>query len=143
MGKELDPRYNGWADKVRKGAAILRKGDEVGKRMEVVGEEGVAIEDMIVYLKSELFEFTYLQQNAFDKEDCYCPLNRQIEMFRLLQSVFDARFDFDAHDAARAFFLALQNEIKNINFLPYHGEHYREAIEAVAKKIESKKRNGI
>ena len=34
--------------------------------------------DMIIFLKSELYEFCYLQQNAFDKEDAYCPLERQI-----------------------------------------------------------------
>ena len=58
---------------VKKAARILREGDEIGKRMEVVGEEGISFNDMITYLKSELYEFSYLQQNAFDKEDAYCP----------------------------------------------------------------------
>ncbi len=31
---------------------------------------------MIIYLKSELYDFCYLQQNAFDKEDAYCPLEQ-------------------------------------------------------------------
>ena len=75
-------RLPGWTEKVKKAASILKTGDEIGKRMEVVGEEGVAIYDMVIYLKSELYEFCYLQQNAFDKEDSYCPLERQIEMFK-------------------------------------------------------------
>ncbi len=103
--------------------------------MEVVGEEGVAIDDMVLYLKSELYEFCYLQQNAFDKEDAYCPLKRQIEMFHLIQRIFDTKFEFDAQDAARSFFLNLQNEIKNINFLPYHSHKYKEAIAAVEEKL--------
>ncbi|EKE08247.1 MAG: hypothetical protein ACD_17C00266G0001 [uncultured bacterium] len=115
---------------------ILRKGDEIGKRMEVVGEEGVAMEDMILYLKSELYEFSYLQQNAFDKEDAYCSLERQIEMFRLIQKVFEGKFLFDAHDAARSFFLTLQNELKNINFLPFHTQKYHDAIAAVETKLK-------
>ena len=36
---------------VRKAERFLHKGDEIGKRMEVVGEEGLPIEDMVVYLK--------------------------------------------------------------------------------------------
>ncbi|HSX26482.1 MAG TPA: V-type ATP synthase subunit A [Chlamydiales bacterium] len=140
VGEELNAHLPGWADKVRHAASILQRGDEIGKRMEVVGEEGVAIDDMVLYLKSELYEFCYLQQNAFDKEDCYCPLKRQVEMFTLLQKIFDIRFEFDVHDAARGFFLNLQNEIKNINFLPFHSEKYREAMTAVEEKINQKKK---
>lgn len=134
-GKELDAKLENWAEKVRLSAEILRNGDEIGKRMEVVGEEGIALSDMIVYLKSELYEFCYLQQNAFDKEDAYCPLERQIEIFRLIQRIFETRFEFDAHDLARSFFLGLQNEIKNMNFLPYRSQSYNQAMEAVVQKL--------
>lgn len=138
VGHELNPRLSNWASKVKSSGQILRKGDEIGKRMEVVGEEGVAIDDMIIYLKGELYEFCYLQQNAFDKEDTYCPLERQIEMFRLIQMIFEAKFHFDVHDAARGFFLELQNEIKNINFLPFHTQKYHDAMAAVEAKIKEK-----
>jgi V/A-type H+/Na+-transporting ATPase subunit A len=138
VGDELNPRLAHWADKVKGTAQIIRKGDEIGKRMEVVGEEGVAIDDMILYLKSELYEFCYLQQNAFDKEDTYCPLERQIEMFALIQKIFEARLQFDVHDAARSFFLNLQNELKNINFLPFHTQKYHDAMAAIEAKIKEK-----
>lgn len=139
-GKELSKYLPGWADKVKSSSQILRKGDEIGKRMEVVGEEGVAIGDLIVYLKSELYEFCYLQQNAFDKEDAYCPLERQIEMFGLIQQIFSLKFDFDSHDAARTFFLGLQNELKNINFIPFRSQRYTEAMATVTEKIQSAKK---
>lgn len=138
VGHELNQRLPHWAAKVRNSAHILRKGDEIGKRMEVIGEEGVAIDDMVTYLKSELYEFCYLQQNAFDKEDTYCPLERQIEMFRLIQQIFEAKFQFDVHDEARSFFLNLQNELKNINFLPFHTQKYHDAMAAIEVKIQEK-----
>jgi V/A-type H+-transporting ATPase subunit A len=143
VGKELDTRLHSWAKRVRKSEEILRKGDEIGKRMEVVGEEGVALDDMILYLKSELYEFAYLQQNAFDKEDAYCSLERQIEMFRLIQHLFDAEFEFDAHDAARSFFLNLQNDVKNINFLPFRSEAYEREWKAAEEKINSRKKGEV
>ena len=139
-GLELNPRLNHWADKVKAASEILQKGDEIGKRMEVVGEEGVSLEDMVVYLKSELYEFCYLQQNAFDKEDAYCPLERQIEMFKVIQVIFEAEFDFDVHDEARSFFLNLQNAIKNINFLPFHSQRYLDAMAAALETINAKKK---
>jgi len=137
VGEELQAKYPGWTEKVLRSAKILRESDEIGKRMEVVGEEGVAMDDMLTFLKGELYEFCYLQQNAFDKEDAYAPLDRQMEMFRLIQNIFDAKFDFAAHDEARSFFLTLQNDLKNINFLSYRSEKYKHAILAVEQKIEA------
>ncbi len=138
VGEELNHRYPGWTERVLLSANILRASDEIGKRMEVVGEEGIAIDDMLTFLKGELYEFCYLQQNAFDKEDAYAPLERQMEMFRIIQNIFDAKLVFEAHDEARSFFLNLQNELKNINFLPFRSEKYKAAIRNVEQKIESK-----
>jgi len=135
VGTALNARCAHWADKVHLTASILLRSDEIGKRMEVVGEAGVALEDMLVYLKGELYDFCYLQQNAFDKEDAYCPLERQIEMFSLIHKIFSTRLAFDTHDAARGFFLSLQNELKNINFLPFRSERYAAAVRAVEEKL--------
>lgn len=135
VSDELDSKVKGWGSMVKRAGKFLRDGDEIGKRMEVVGEEGIALSDMIVYLKSELYEFAYLQQNAFDKEDAYCPLDRQIPLFKLVSKIFDADFHFDGHDAARSFFLDLQNEVKNMNFMPFKSERYEKAFARIEEKI--------
>src|ERR1700721_1598135 len=93
--------------------------------MESVCEEGTTLDDMVVYLKAELYDFSYLQQNAFDKEDAYCPMDRQIELFLLINKIFDKRFKFTSHDAARQYFLTLQNDIKNMNFMQFHSSRYK------------------
>lgn len=129
--KELEQSVDDWGTKVKRADWFLRKGDEVRKRMEVVGEEGISIEDLLIYLKAELYDFSYLQQNAFDAEDAYCPLKRQIDLFQLINQVFDTPFKFRSHDEAREFFLNLQNQIKNINFLPYESEEYKRALAAI------------
>ena len=60
------------------------------------------------------------------KRTAYCPLERQIPLFRLDRIGFSkCPFAFDSHDAARSFFLELQNEIKNMNFLPFNSERYQ------------------
>lgn len=132
MGKKVQ----GWGKQIKKALSFLKRGDDISKRMEVVGEEGTSMQDMIVYLKSELYEFSYLQQNAFDKEDSYCPLERQIPLFELIQSIFDAEFRFDLHDQARSFFLELQNEIKNMNFMPFESDQYKQLFKNIKQKIE-------
>ena len=91
--------------------------------------------DLIVYLKSELYEFSYLQQNAFDKEDAYCPLDRQISLFELIQKIFSCNFNFDEHDEARNFFISLQNDIKNMNFMTFESDAYKEAFLSIENRI--------
>lgn len=136
VGGELEHKVSGWGKMVKRAAKILREGDEIGKRMEVVGEEGVTLQDMMVYLKAELYEFAYLQQNAFDKEDAYSPLERQIPLFNLINKIFEGNFDFASHDEARAFFLELQNETKNMNFMPFKSDRYQRSFTRIEEKIE-------
>jgi V/A-type H+/Na+-transporting ATPase subunit A len=136
VGSEFGKGTEGWVDKVKNAGKMLRNGDEIEKRMEVVGEEGVVIEDMITYLKSELYDFCYLQQNSFDREDAYCPLKRQVPLFNLVCKIFDTDFEFKTHEEARNFFLNLQNAIKNMNFMHFESQEYHKAFAEVEKTVE-------
>ena len=142
VAKELSHQIEGWDEMVKKARRILFEGNEIGKRMEVVGEEGTALSDMMTYLKAELYDFSYLQQNAFDKEDAYCPLKRQIPLFVLINRIFDTPFTFPSHDKAREFFLQLQNHIKNMNFMPFQSEPYQRAFAAIEEMIGQAQKSG-
>ncbi|MFZ0566311.1 MAG: V-type ATP synthase subunit A [Chlamydiales bacterium] len=133
--KQLEETVEGWGKMVKRAAHLLKVGDEIGKRMEVVGEEGVALGDMIVYLKAELFDFSYLQQNAFDKVDAYCPLERQIPLFQLINFIFETSFDFPGHDKAREFFLNLQGKIKTMNSLVFETDEYKKAFSEIQDMV--------
>ena len=136
VAKQLESEAPGWGERVLLAGRLLREGDEIGKRMEVVGEEGTAIEDMVIYLKAELYDFAYLQQNAFDAEDAYCPKERQIPLFTLISRVLEGEFRFDTHEKAREYFLSLQNEIKNMNFLPFKSDRYNAALQRIEAMID-------
>lgn len=139
VSKDLNSELEGWGEMVKRANQFLHSGSEIGKRMEVVGEEGISMDDLLVYLKAELYDFSYLQQNAFDKEDAYCPLNRQVALFDLINKVFDTKFDFNVHDEARQFFLSLQNQIKNMNFMPFESDSYNEAVAKIHEMIAEAK----
>lgn len=136
VAKQLEKEVIGWGDMVKRAEKFLREGNEIGKRMEVVGEEGTALSDFVTYLKAELYDFSYLQQNAFDKEDAYCPLKRQMLLFELINRIFLTPFKFKKHDEAREFFLRLQNEIKNLNFTPFETELFRKQLQKIEEMIE-------
>lgn len=136
VGKELEEHIDGWTGMVRKGERFLRLGDEVAKRMEVVGEEGTAIEDLVIYLKAELYDFSYLQQNMFDPQDRFCPQKKQIPLFLLVNKIFDVPFSFTTHDEARKYFLTLQNNLKDLHYLEDDSEEYKQAYAAVEQILD-------
>ena len=135
VGIELSDVMPDWVSTVKLTAKNLHDGDEIRKRMEVVGEEGIAMDDMITYLKAELYDFSFLQQNAFDKEDAYCSLKRQIAALTLIRRILIAHFSFTSHDEARSYFLLLQNKIKNMNFMIFESPVYKESLHEIEAMI--------
>ncbi|MBA7470580.1 V-type sodium ATPase catalytic subunit A [subsurface metagenome] len=138
QGKEswekLDPA---WLDMVSKARGFTVRGDEINKRMQVVGEEGTSMEDFVVYLKAELIDAAYLQQNAFDKVDAYCPMDRQIATFKVLVAVLDKDFaEMPGHDQARSYFQRLNTEFKQWNTLDYRSDDYNEQQEKIMHLVD-------
>lgn len=135
----IDPLIS-WSKYIQDGelvelaANMVRKGHEIGRRMEVVGEEGTSMEDLLIFLKAEMYDASYLQQNAFDPEDAYCPLKRQMHLFELICKIFKQDFAFTSKDEARTYFFELQNTIKNMNSMPMESEKYRECYEEIIRK---------
>ena len=106
------------AERVEKARAVLRKGSEVGQMMKVVGEEGTSLADFIVYLKSEFLDAAYLQQSAFSETDAATPEDRQHTMFDVVERALAAEYAFTEKDAARKFFLELQQTFIDWNNTP-------------------------
>ena len=136
VSRQLNKFSDMWYENVIKSLKFLREGNEILKRMEVVGEEGISIYDMIIYLKAELYDNCYLQQNSFDEIDAYCPLERSIFMFDLLQEIFDMEFKFVTHDEARAFFLDIQNDLKNLNYLVFESSEFNFLLKTIKEKLK-------
>jgi V/A-type H+-transporting ATPase subunit A len=125
-----------WKYSVDTARKILMEGLEIEKRMDVVGEDAIQMSDYVTYLKKELFDFSYLQQNAFDQEDVYCPLERQIELMKLYDEIFASPYLFKNHDSARKSFIGLQNDLKNLNYTAFRSDSYLEGKARIEKRIE-------
>lgn len=141
-GEYLNSYLPDFEEKVKMALRHLQEGDNIARRMEVVGQEGTSLDDFIIYLKAELYEIAYLQQNAFDPIDSYCSLQRQIDLFSLIQTIFKTKFKFELHDDARDYFLALQNMVKNMNYLEYKSNAYNDRLHEINEKIKSGKKEG-
>ncbi len=104
---------------------ILRRGSEVSQMMKVVGEEGTAMEDFLVYLKSELIDAVYLQQDAFHEHDAASPPERQQAVFAVLEKAVEQEFSFEDKDAARHFFLNLTQNFKDWHQSAWESEEFK------------------
>ena len=104
------------AEKTEYARDILFRGNDVGQMMKVVGEEGTSTDDYILFLKSELLDSVYLQQNSFDPVDNAVTVERQRHIFEVILKILTAKFDFTVKDEARQYF----NNMRQI-FLDYNG----------------------
>ncbi len=122
--------------RVEKAREILRKGNEVGQMMKVVGEEGTSLEDFTTYLKAEFLDAVYLQQNAFSDADATTPVKRQQTMFDLVEKALLANYGFDQKDATRKFFMELQQTFIDWNDKPFESAEFEALKQTLNQKIE-------
>ncbi len=106
---------------------ILLHGNEIGTMMKVVGEEGTSLSDYIVYLKSEMLDAVYLQQNSFDLTDANCGTLRQRYVTDKLISVLGSEYGLDNKDDARSFFNRMRQKFIDWNYTEFESEAFRKA----------------
>jgi V/A-type H+-transporting ATPase subunit A len=106
-------------EKVERVRSELRRGDEVRQMMTVIGEEGTTISDFSLMLKSEFFDSSYLQQNAFDEVDGSSMSERQRFVFDKVLEVLNLDFAFEEKDEARNTMVKLGNLFRDWNYAPW------------------------
>jgi V/A-type H+-transporting ATPase subunit A len=118
---------------------ILHRGSEVNQMMKVIGEEGTAMDDFIVYLKSEFLDYTYLQQNTFDEVDGATSAERQRTMFAAVTEVLHDEFTFDDKESARKYFLELRQLFIDRNYEALDSSDYAALSQRIEEKIAERK----
>ena len=107
--------------------SILHNGDEIGSMMKVVGEEGTALLDYITYLKSEMLDAVYLQQNSFDLVDANCGKVRQRYVTDKLVYILGSNYALQNKDDARGFFNRMRQKFIDWNYTEFESEPFKKA----------------
>ncbi|MBR0197532.1 MAG: V-type ATP synthase subunit A [Kiritimatiellae bacterium] len=123
-------------DKVEKARSILRKGNEIGQMMKVVGEEGTSLADFTTYLKAEFLDAVYLQQNAFSDSDATTSVERQKIMFSVVEKALLTNYRFTEKEETRRFFMNLQQTFIDWNDKPFNSREFTALKEELEKKIQ-------
>lgn len=115
----------GWVDKVLKAKNIIRRGKEAQDQINILGDDGVPMSYHETFWKSELLDFSFLQQDAFDTIDALAPLERQKYMLDLVLDICDKQFAFDDYEKCRAYFKEMINILRQMNFCEFESERFQ------------------
>jgi V/A-type H+-transporting ATPase subunit A len=121
------------SEKVAYAHGFLRRSAEVEQMMKVVGEEGTSIEDYVIFLKGDLVDAVYFQQNSFDEVDAAVKPERQKYVFAKLLIILASKFTFADKNEARLWFNRLRQR-----FLDYNGSKWKsERFDSLEGEIDS------
>ena len=127
----------GWVDKVNKAKNIVLRGKEAYEQINILGDDGVPMEYHLRYWKSELVDFIILQQDAFDKIDCSCPIERQKFMLELVLDVCDKNVEFDNFEECVSYYKGLINILRQMNYSEFKSENFYKFLEQLNNTINN------
>lgn len=127
----------GWVDKVNKAKNIVLRGKEAYEQINILGDDGVPMEYHLRYWKSELVDFIILQQDAFDKIDCSCPIERQKFMLELVLDVCDKNVEFDNFEECVSYYKSLINILRQMNYSEFKSENFYKFLEQLNNTINN------
>ncbi len=122
---------SGWMTRVERLEALLVRGEAIDQMMQVVGEEGVTLDDFVTRQRALLIDMAYLQQDAFDAVDAAMPLERQRRMFELLERIVAAPLPKGDRDALRKHYTTLTGRIKNLHYAVEGSPEYLQHLAAI------------
>ena len=125
----------GWVDKVLKAKNIVRKGKEMADQINILGDDGVPMSYHEAFWKSELIDFAFLQQDAFDDVDALCPISRQKFMLDLILDICDRHFEFDDFEQCRNYFKQLINVLRQMNYSKFDSEQFKDYQQQLSKLL--------
>lgn len=126
----------GWADKVSKAKNIIRQGRDAAEQINILGDDGVPMSYHETFWKSELLDFVFLQQDAFDAVDSLCGLERQKFMLNLILDICGRQFEFENFEECRNFFKEMINDLRQMNYTEFHSEDFEKYNSQLSKLLE-------
>ncbi len=117
--------------------SILLHGVEIGTMMKVIGEEGTTLDDYITYLKGEMIDAVYLQQNSFDAVEANCVVERQRYVIDKLVKVLGSDYALSDKDGARTFINRMRQKFIDWNYTEFKSAEFAETEKEIDELYES------
>lgn len=121
ISKRISPD---WTGKVNDMKTLLQRGKEVQEQINILGDDGVPVDYHITFWKSEVIDFVILQQDAFDKIDSVCPLDRQEYLLNMVMDICKADYKFNGFTEVMDYFKRIINVCKQMNYSTFKSEQF-------------------
>ena len=115
-----------WLPKVNSMKTYLQRGKEIQEQINILGDDGVPVDYHEKFWKAEVIDFVILQQDAFDKIDAVCPLERQRYMLDIVMDICRHDYSFDNFNDVSEYFKRVINYCKQMNYSEFHSETFEE-----------------
>lgn len=126
-----------WIAQVGALQQLLVRGDAVQKMMQVSGEEGITVDDFVVYQKALFVDMVYLQQDAFDEVDASVAMSRQAFSFAKINQLLAIDYLFDSQEQASQFFTRLTGLYKNYNYAAENSPDYAKILNSIDQLVDA------
>ncbi|HBJ77285.1 MAG TPA: V-type ATP synthase subunit A, partial [Porphyromonadaceae bacterium] len=138
IAKRISPD---WLDKVAEMRTRLLRGREVADQINIMGDDSVPTEYHVTFWKSELLDFIILQQDAFDKIDSICPIERQKYMLDFVIEICRTEFVFDNFNEVTDYFKTLINLFRQMNYSEFEGKQFKKYRFDIEKYVAERKKS--
>ena len=113
-----------WIPMVNEMKTLMQRGKEVQEQINILGDDGVPLDYHLTFWKSEVADFVVLQQDAFDKVDAVCPIERQQYMLRKVMGIVRTDFRFDSFGEVMVYFKRMINALRQMNYSEFHSDDF-------------------
>ena len=136
IGKRIN---NEWLKKVNEIKTRLQRGKEIAEQINILGDDGVPVENHVTFWKSELIDFVILQQDAFDEIDAVTPMERQEAIVNMVIDICHTEFEFDNFNEVMDYFKKMINVCKQMNYSKFKSPEYDDFVKQLNELIQERK----
>lgn len=115
-----------WLGKVNDMKTYLQRGKEIQEQINILGDDGVPVDYHEEFWKAEVIDFVVLQQDAFDKIDAVCPMERQQYILNLVMDICKHDYDFKDFNDVSTYFKRVINLCKQMNYAEFKSEAFNQ-----------------
>ncbi len=115
----------GWVSMVKRAKDLVRDGLEARDQISILGDDAVPISYHVSFWKSELIDFTLIQQDSFDEVDMNSPLQRQKYMLNKVMKIVETDFSFTEFEEVGTYFKKLINLLKQMNYSEFESKRFK------------------
>ena len=118
---------------------MIRNGLEARDQISILGDDAVPVEYHTAFWKSELIDFSLIQQDSFDDVDMNAPIERQQYMLNKVMEISEMDFPHTEFEEVGTFFKKLINLLRQMNYSAFNStkfKSYEEELDDELRKVQ-------